>query len=71
MNQKYCHLQKQFYQKHSDIPEALEGHRIQVFSWARTRRKKRSSNQPMGRLDRAGTVSAELSGERRILPQIR
>lgn len=31
MNQKYCHLQKQFYQKHSDIPEALEGHRIQVF----------------------------------------
>lgn len=31
MNQKYCHLQKQFYQQYSDISEALEGHRIQVF----------------------------------------
>lgn len=31
MNQKYCHLQKQFYQQHDDMTHALEGHRIQVF----------------------------------------
>lgn len=31
MNQKYCHLQKQFYQQYSQISDVLEGQRIQAF----------------------------------------